>query len=298
MGNFGESLGQGLHAEHRPVLLARTLPRADVALAEVRLDRPTHQRSDPLPPDESFVIAVQLRDFPVHEWWEDGRQAPLAALRAGQTTIYDLRRDPRFRINSPFHSIHVQLPLALLVAVAKDHVGGRIDGLDYSPGQPYDDAKLRRLTYALRPSFAEPESASRLFVDAITMAIASHTASTYGHAVPSRRRASGLAPWQRRRALALIDAHLDGDLRLADLAEACRLSVSHFTHAFRQSVGIAPHRWLLRRRVDKARALLTGSSLPLAEIALACGFAHQSHFTRVFTAIAGCSPGAWRRRHR
>ena len=108
-------------------------------------------------------------------------------------------------------------------------------------------------------------------------------------------RRGGLAAWQERRAKDMLVANLDGAVALADVAQECRLSVSHFSRAFRQSMGVAPHRWLLNRRVEFAKELLQAPDSSLSEIALRCGFADQSHFTRVFTRRAGVSPGAWRR---
>jgi AraC-like DNA-binding protein len=105
----------------------------------------------------------------------------------------------------------------------------------------------------------------------------------------------GLAPWQAQRAKALMNANLDGKLPLSQLAEECGLSTRHFARAFRQSTGVPPHRWLLARRVERAKDLLHDAALSLAEVALACGFADQSHFTRIFTSVAGLSPGVWRR---
>jgi AraC-like DNA-binding protein len=105
----------------------------------------------------------------------------------------------------------------------------------------------------------------------------------------------GLAPWQARRAKELLNANLDGKLPLSQLAEECGLSTRHFARAFRQSTGVPPHRWLLSRRVERAKELLHDAALSLAEIALACGFADQSHFTRTFTTLVGLSPGLWRR---
>jgi len=83
-------------------------------------------------------------------------------------------------------------------------------------------------------------------------------------------------------------------LSVTRLARKCGLSVTHFSRAFRRSVGMPPHQWLLHRRVDKARSLLECSKQELSEIALACGFADQSHFTRVFSRLVGTSPRAWR----
>src|SRR5262245_41374003 len=105
----------------------------------------------------------------------------------------------------------------------------------------------------------------------------------------------GLTPWQVRRAKQLMHANLDEKLPLSRLAQECELSVSHFARAFRQSTGIPPHRWHLNQRVERAKELLRDPALSLADVALACGFGDQSHFTRTFTAVVRLSPGLWRR---
>lgn len=110
--------------------------------------------------------------------------------------------------------------------------------------------------------------------------------------------AGTLARWQERRAKELIAANLTDNVTLADLAEACELSIRHFTRAFRGSTGTSPHAWLLHLRVEKAKQLLTSSRRMLADIALDCGFADQSHMTRAFQRSVGVPPGAWRRLHR
>jgi AraC family transcriptional regulator len=295
--NFGDVLGRGLHAEHRVVLRARTLRDAESAVTEVRTDHATFERTDSLPPDDAFVVAIQLRPFPVHELWEDGRRAPITALNTGDLTVYDLKRDPRFRINNPFHSIHFHLSRTLLDAVADECGAKRVVDLDCTSSQGVEDPVVRQLAFALQPVFACPEQASRLFVDYVTRALAVHVAVKYGHMrEPQLHRTGGLSPWQLRRARALLDARLDATVRIADLASACGLSASYFVQAFKKSTGMTPHRWLLRRRVEKAKALLRDRERPPADIALACGFANQSHFTRVFGAVAGCPPGEWRRR--
>jgi AraC family transcriptional regulator len=84
-------------------------------------------------------------------------------------------------------------------------------------------------------------------------------------------------------------------VQLKEVARECRLSVSHFSRAFRRTMGVAPHNWLLTRRIEVAKEKLRNSGLSLSEVALACGFADQSHLTRVFTGMVGVSPGAWRR---
>jgi transcriptional regulator GlxA family with amidase domain len=91
-----------------------------------------------------------------------------------------------------------------------------------------------------------------------------------------------------------INAHLEEELSLEQLAHECKLSVTHFAKAFARSTGISPHRWLMQRRVDVAKDLLLTTDSSLVEISLKCGFSDQSDFTRVFAEATGETPGRWR----
>ncbi len=106
----------------------------------------------------------------------------------------------------------------------------------------------------------------------------------------------GLSRWQRKRAVGMM-TRLDEDApTVSELAAACRLSNGYFIKAFKQTFGATPRRWRLLLRVERAKSLLVSSDLTIAEIALACGFADQSHLTRVFGQIVGVPPARWRRR--
>lgn len=104
---------------------------------------------------------------------------------------------------------------------------------------------------------------------------------------------SGLAPAVRRRITDYIEAHLDKQISLADLAAIAGLSEFHLQRMFRASCGVSPHGWLLRRRLARAKTLLAGAD-PIAQIASACGFSSQSHLTRVFKTTTGTTPSAYR----
>jgi AraC family transcriptional regulator len=105
----------------------------------------------------------------------------------------------------------------------------------------------------------------------------------------------GLAAWQEKRAKDMLANSLDGSITIAEIASQCGLSASHFSRAFRQSTGVPPHNWLVKHRLNIAKDLLRNRALPLSNIAQQCGFADQSHFTRVFSHEMGTSPGMWRR---
>lgn len=269
--------------------VSRSLSAGGLAITELVSDAPTPGPSASLPPDDAFMVGIQVGRSD-HELWFDGRPASSPAFGPGQTCFYDLRRDPVVLINGPYHSLQVYLPLAQLNAAAEDAGRGRIDDLDYALGQPQDDPVLRGLGQAALPAFRE--HGESLYLDQLLQALSVHIAQRYGR-VPVVRGPAGLARWQEKRATEMMDARLDEGVTLAELAAACGLSAGHFARAFRDTTGLPPHRWLTRRRVERAQTLLAQGE-PLSAVGLACGFADQSHFTRVFSKVTGQSPGAWR----
>jgi AraC family transcriptional regulator len=105
----------------------------------------------------------------------------------------------------------------------------------------------------------------------------------------------GLAPSVLRRSIEFIQAHIESDLRLRDLAREANMSMSHLIRGFRQSTGKTPYQYLLHQRIERARSLMRDHRAPLTEVALASGFADQHHLARVFRRITGVTPSSYRR---
>ena len=279
-----------------PALITRTLQKSAITVTELRSDRRNFGRTKPIPYDDAYLISLQLRASPDFDQFFVDRYVHPKNFEVGTTSFYDLRTHPTAEHRDPFHLLVSYLPRKALDGIADEAEAPRIGELDYQPGVGVDDPVVRQLLLSLTPALAKPEQASVVFVDHVALALCAHVAHTYG-GMPVARRPfrGGLAPWQERRAKELLRANLIGDIPLDRLAAECGLSVRHFARAFRQTMGVPPHRWLLKQRVQRAKELLGNPALPLAEVAVSCGFADQSHFTRVFTAMAGASPGAWRR---
>ena len=115
------------------------------------------------------------------------------------------------------------------------------------------------------------------------------------HAPSAKPPSPGLSPAKLKATLAYIEAHLDRDLGLADLAAACGMTLYHFARSFKQTSGFSPHQYVLERRLLRARELLRATTAPIAEIAYTAGFSSQSHMTDAFRRLLGTTPGRYRR---
>jgi AraC family transcriptional regulator len=292
----GHRLGQLFHLTKAPALITRSLRSAELAVTETRDNNPARILSGSFPSEDAYLVSLKLRDYPDCECWERGRCVIKTDVRAGATYLYDLKRDPRYVIDKPFHSLFFYLPRSAFDDIAKQSGVRRFGELAYQPGIGHDDGVVRHLGASLLDALHRSDETNQLFIDHMMLALTAHVSQTYGGlrrtVEPTR---SGLASWQVKRACEKLDSDLGGQLSLQQIAAEFDLSVSHFSRAFRISTGLPPHQWLLRQRVKAAKQLMTVRGLPLAEIAISAGFANQSHLTKAFSALVGVSPAAWRR---
>jgi AraC family transcriptional regulator len=131
-----------------------------------------------------------------------------------------------------------------------------------------------------------------LFIDGLATALAARVLAQQSRkqATGSDRHARALPVWRLRHVLDYIEAHLDEDLSLAELAAVAGFSLSHFKPLFKQAVGLPVHRFVLERRVERARTLLLEGKNNMGEIALEAGFSHASHMARCMRRVLGLSP--------
>jgi AraC family transcriptional regulator len=278
--------------------------RGDLSIGRYRRDRPGLGVSTPNPISPMVMAVVILRPRPGHVGWHDGRRVDVPALGAGALNCLDLREAWSMDLSEPFDSFHAFIPLTAFDEVTSEMKRSRIERLHCPIGVQHVDETMLNLARALNPVLARPEHATALFTDHVFLAMLTHLAGMYGgldhrdmgaHAAPKGRM---LTPLQEHRVTSRLLDDLAGDTSLSELAALCGLSRSYFVRAFKQITGMPPHRWLLMHRVKHAKDLLRGTTLPIADIAVACGFADQSHLTRVFSKAFGISPAAWRRQWR
>ena len=295
--SHGRGLAKLWGIDEVPSIVTRSLRGAEIVVSDLQVNTPSGRLSDTLPLDDVYIICLVLRDLPHNSYWEEGKELGRFSLQRGHATISDLRRAPAGLISQPIHTMLFQLPRAAFNALADEINVPHIDELQYQPGVGIFDETIMHLGLSLLPALENPMCVSRLFMDHMTLAFASHVAQTYGGMLLAPKLIKGgLALWQEKLAKDMIAGDLSGSTSLREIAAACELSVSHFSRAFRRTFSISPHTWLLEKRVETAKAMLRDKNTPLASIAHTCGFADQSHFTRVFTRRVGLSPGAWRKK--
>ncbi len=210
--------------------------------------------------------------------------------RIGAVTIMPPDCPTRFTITGTCRVLQVRLSWqAMAEALAEDHGVDRA-GIELRPSLHADDPVLARLIYAM--AVAEDEAA-----EFAVRRVAVHLLAKYTVRPPivsPARCRGGLPPVRLRRVLELIEGDLSGSLTLARLANTSGMSPFHFAREFTRMTGLAPHRYVVRRRVDRAILLLARPAMTVAETARRTGFAHASHLARHLYRQTGVTPETFR----
>ena len=243
-----------------------------------------------VPAVEDISLALALSDYSAS--WRGLRGLQSEEGSTGSVTICEFNESKRFEMRSA-----AKFAIVLLQTDVLEQVG---HGTGYIrpelQAQKVQDQTLRHLMEVLLREKHDGFLSGSLFVDSVATALASYLLRRYSVASPTERNfTGGMAPSTLRRCVEFLEAHLEGDLRLSDLAREAGVSTSHFLRIFRQSTGKTPYQFLLHRRVKRARLLMRDLRAPLTEVALATGFADQHHLARVFRRITGVTPSSYRR---
>lgn len=158
----------------------------------------------------------------------------------------------------------------------------------------FQDPLIHQIGLALKAELQSNAIGSRIYVETMANALAVHLLrhySTQGHRTVSYN--GGICPHKLRLVTDYINDYLERELSLDELAAIAQLSPYHFSRAFKQATGISPYQYVIQQRVDRAKQLLLQGKMSLSEIAIACGFSHQSHLNRHFKRLTGVTPKTW-----
>jgi AraC-like DNA-binding protein len=283
---------------HVAIDSAVSVVRPQLAITRLIARSGIPERTASIPPEKAYVVSVHLNHANSGEWelWTDAKYTKTGAWPVGGVAMCDLESNSSIRNPGPIDWVHFHVPRATLDSLTDDAGMRQVKRLHCVYGTP--DPVLHHLTQSILPCLKRPEMVSQLFIDSFTMTVCAHLVGRYGQLrEPSLQVKGGLTPWQRHRVVEMLQQHLDGNVTLAALAEECRLSVSHFSRSFRKSFGTSAHRYLILKRVEIAKVLLSETNSSLVEIAAQTGFSDQASFTRTFANVVGGTPAKWRREH-
>lgn len=162
------------------------------------------------------------------------------------------------------------------------------------PRLMFSDERILRVARLIADECVQPSGLDDLYGDSLINAL---LAATLHLEKKEARPRSRLSQWQLRRAVAYMEDNCLRRIRLEELAELTGLSQPYFSHAFKASTGLPPHRWHMRARIEKVKRLLEDRDASLPDIAAMAGFADQAHLTRIFRKVVGTTPAAWKRDH-
>ena len=275
---------RGLYEE--PAWRSPSSVEGDILISRWVDGRSFHRYEKAVSPSDRHVIGVALKTTRLK-------------LTRGPQTIFDGVM--------PAGTVHVTGPSRLLIAefsaacefihfhVSNDYLRKRQDAVRLGLTQPTDlnDLIVRDpLAELLARTLLESNNKTdRLYAESVGQTLVMHIARME----LSRPIANALPKWRLKRVLEYVNAHLDDALSLADLAAVAGLSRMHFAGQFRAATGFRPHEYLLYQRIESAKSMLSGTDMPLAEVALSVGFQAQPHFSTVFKRFTGQSPKRWRR---
>jgi AraC family transcriptional regulator len=179
----------------------------------------------------------------------------------------------------------------LLHQAAQDLMQSKIELI---PHLSIDDPVIKQLALALKIEIQTGCLSGRLYGELLGSAIAARLIQNYTLGKPEFK-SSGLSRSQLVRVIDYIKANLTQDISISDLAALTGMSKSHFSRSFKQSVGTAPYQYLIQQRVERAKQLLKQQTSSISNVALECGFANQTHLTKVFRQTTGMTPRTYQK---
>jgi AraC family transcriptional regulator len=200
--------------------------------------------------------------------------------------------------------VHLYVPAAIMRAAGAPAASATATSLPTRLHDPWLEGYFRLMMADIDAWGAAGLEGSR-FLDETHALLVAHLSSALRRVprpataprCPAARPVSALRPFILRKVASHVDSQLADNIPLEALARMAGLSVGHFVRAFHAATGSTPHRYVLRRRLDRACDLLTNTTDPVSDVALRCGFSSPAHFASAFHKHQGCTPSQFRRRH-
>ncbi|MEW6497951.1 MAG: AraC family transcriptional regulator [Cyanobacteriota bacterium] len=243
-------------------------------------------------PEQGLVrhsISIYLGQKNKYERWVNGRLVK-ERLHYGDIIINGYQKT-RWHNGGEYLLLHLEP--SLVAQAAADLID--TDRIEIVQQFKTRDPLIQHLGLALKSELESDGMGSRVYAESLFNTLCVHLVRHYSTSGQKVLTDSDSLPKEKLRcAIEYIDENLEKDLTLAKIATSVGMSPYHFARVFKQATGLPPHQYLIKRRIEKAKSLLTQTHLAIAEIAYRVGFASQSHFTTLFRKHTGMTPKAYR----
>lgn len=212
-----------------------------------------------------------------------------ATYSQGAVVICPIHSCHSFRWNTELQTLSLNLKPDLLNLHAIEVLGR--EQVELIPHFAFQDGLIYQIGLALQIELRSQGCGSRLYAETLANTLAIHLLrhySTQNHQTVTCD--GGLSQHKLKLVTDYINDYLDHELSLKELAAIAQMSQYHFCRAFRQTIGLSPHQYLIQQRVERAKQLLQKGGMSLGAVAIACGFSHQSHLHRHFKRLTGVTP--------
>lgn len=212
--------------------------------------------------------------------------------KAGDIDIVPAGMDGSWEDDADCRILQLSLRPSLLDQVAAE-LGRDVGTSGLRPRFQVRDTRIEAIGWAVKADLEAVTPSEPLYIELLAHALAVRLIETASGRSPQPESRSGqkLSPGQLRILTEFIESHLDQALHLADLAAVAGVSVTRLKTLFRNSTGSPVHQYVIRRRVEYARALMATTAMPVSEVAVAAGFSHQSHMASTMRRLLGQTPG-------
>ncbi|MGV7214981.1 helix-turn-helix transcriptional regulator [Bradyrhizobium sp. UFLA05-112] len=212
----------------------------------------------------------------------------LCTMPRGLTSDWD--------VSGPIAMFHLYVARAAFERAAVEALHADPAAIDLRDETYFRDPHIETLIRQAMLPLAWDEPAERVTLGHAAQTLLAYVVARLTTRGPAALRTrGGIPPARLRRITDFVETHLDRPLGIEDLAGVAELSPYYFARMFKRATGETPHGFVLRRRIERAKQLLATVDIPLAEVALACGFSSQSHFTQRFRALSGMTPRQYTR---
>jgi len=256
-----------------------------------------HNFCDPAVPETVIVLPLSVKGACSWSWWIDDKRITRDA-RPGQMLVVPSEFNSRWEVDGRRRLLVLVLPDETVKEVLGPDCPMHLQSAFWKLAlDTWTDPLIEQLLKHLWKYCGDTDIASKYLADGLLTSIIAQMVIQAEYNLEEVRKIA-LPRWRLNKVSEYVSAHMGEDITLDKMAAVANLSRRHFARCFTLEIGQTPYRWLLERRLDRAKDLLTSTDDTLSDISVACGFSSQSHLTTLLRKRTGLTPSAWRKKFR